>query len=97
MAYYIDQQVKCQGTFTDSDGAVTDPTAVFFQFLEPGAAIVSYEYGTDAELVKDSTGVYYVLLDADTVGRWLFRFYSTGTGQAAAEDGFDVETLTTWS
>jgi hypothetical protein len=42
-------------------------------------------------LVKSSTGVYYVDVDANAEGPWPVRFYSTGTGQAAEEDIFYVE------
>jgi hypothetical protein len=44
-------------------------------------------YGVGAELVKDSTGVYHVDIDADEAGKWLYRFYSTGTGQASSSIG----------
>jgi len=29
-------------------------------------------------------------VDADEVGTWYYRYYSTGTGQAAGEGTFDV-------
>jgi hypothetical protein len=84
--YDVGDEVRITGTFTDADGNAQDPTAVFFAFLAPSAtSATTYEYGTDAELVKDSTGVYYVDLDLDEAGLWRYRFYSTGTGQAADE------------
>ena len=83
--------VRCTGTFTDIAGAVTDPTAVYFQVTNPAGTKVSYVYGTDAALVKSSSGIYYVDVDAASAGRWYYRFYSTGTGQAADEQLFDVD------
>ena len=95
--YYDDQAVKLQATFTDEDGAALDPTAVYCIVKDPSGNIASYQYGVDAELVKSDTGIYYVVVDADEVGVWFYRWYSTGTGQAAGEGRFDVETLTAWS
>ena len=83
--------VRCTGTFTDSAGDATDPAAVFFQFTNPAGTQTEYEYGADAELVKSATGIYYVDVDVSSAGRWYYRFYSTGTGQAADEQLFDVE------
>ena len=82
--------VRCTGTFTDSAGDATDPSAVFFQVTNPAGTQTEYEYGADAELVKSATGIYYVDVDAPTPGRWYAAFYSTGTGQAAKEIIFDI-------
>lgn len=84
-------RVRCTGTFTDSAGAAQDPTAVFFQFKDPSDNATTYTYGVDAELVKSSTGVYYVDVDADEEGTWTYRLYSTGTGQGAAQSTFGVK------
>ena len=54
------------------------------QYKDPSGNTTSLTYGVDAALVKDSTGVYHVDVDADEVGWWHYRVYSTGTGQAAA-------------
>lgn len=83
--------VRATGTFTTSAGAATDPTAVFVKYTNPSGSITTLTYGTDAALVKDSTGVYHVDIDANAVGAWTYRFYSTGTGQAAAEGDFFVK------
>jgi hypothetical protein len=77
--------------FTDTDGEPMDPDAVFFKAKDPeGTVIGPYEYGTDAELVKDGPGLYHVDVDANKPGTWRYRFYSTGTGQAAKEGSFTV-------
>ena len=90
--YDVGDLVRVRGTFTDADGDVHDPTAVLFTFKAPSDdEATSYTYGEDAELVKSSTGVYYVDVDADEAGDWWCRFHATGTGQAAAERSFKVE------
>ncbi len=86
--------VRCSAAFTTSAGVAADPTAVYFQFRTPGGTTTTYTYGVDASLVKSSTGNYYVDVNANAVGQWAYRFYSTGTGQSADEDIFTVaETL----
>ncbi len=80
--------MRCTGTFTDSAGTATDPAAIFGQVKDPSGNITSYEYGVDAELVKSATGIYYFDVDVDEPGDWWYRFYSTGSGQAAGETQF---------
>lgn len=88
--YDLGELVRCTGTFTDIDGNAQDPESVFAEILDPSGNEDEYEYGVDAELVKSATGVYYVDVDADEVGWWSYRVYSTGSGQAAAESKFLV-------
>lgn len=83
--------VRVSGMFADSAGVATDPTVVKFSFTNPAGTTTTYTYPTDVQLVKDSTGNYHVDIDASSSGTWLYRFYSTGTGQAAAEGEFFVK------
>lgn len=88
--YDVGDLVRVTGTFTNSAGEALDPTAVNCKVKDPSGNVVTYVYGTDDELVKTSTGVYYVDVDADEAGDWWARVYSTGTGQAASEYIFSV-------
>ena len=83
--------VRCSASFADSAGTATNPSAVIFQVRNPAGTTTSYTYGTDAEVVRPSTGSYYVDVNANLVGTWHYRFYSTGTGQAADEASFRVK------
>jgi len=83
--------VRCSGAFTDSDGTATDPAAVLFKVRNPNGSTTAYTYGVDDELVKDSTGNYHVDVNANVAGLWVYRFYSTGSGQAADEGRFRVD------
>ncbi len=56
----------------------------------PAGVTTTYVYLTDNELVKDSTGKYHVDINANAAGTWYYRFFSTGTGQAAEERQFEV-------
>lgn len=92
MNTYTDGElVKCTGTFKDENDVVADPSTVTFVYETPAGAVTELVYGTDAEVVKDSTGVYYVNLDTTGVpGTWKYRFFSSGNGQAAAQSKFKV-------
>lgn len=90
MAYHVGDLVRIAGAFTDSDGDAVDPTAVFAKYKNPSGNVTTLEYLVDAALVKDSVGNYHVDINADEAGTWRYRFYSTGTGQAANEDRFTV-------
>lgn len=83
--------VRVSGAFTNLASAAIDPDVVLFAFRRPDNTGAIYTYGTDAQLVKDSTGNYHVDLDADQVGTYYYRMYSTGTGKAAEESSFLVE------
>ena len=83
--------VRVSGSFTDEGGSAADPSAVFCAVRDPSGNVTTYEYGQDAELVKDDTGEYHVDVDTDEAGMWFYRWYSTGSGQAAEEGRFWVE------
>lgn len=76
--YDINQSVRLTGSFTVSDVA-TDPTTVTFDYRKPGGTQATWTYGTDAEVVKSSTGVYYVDLTLDTAGEWYYQWNGAGT------------------
>ena len=89
--YDVGDVVRCTGTFTDADGTAQNPTAVSFAVRAPSAtAATVYAYGTDAEVVRSATGVYYVDVSITGAGTWWYRFYATGTGKSAGEQHFSV-------
>lgn len=69
-------------TFKIGDVA-TDPTTVTFTLKGNGES-TTYVYGTDSELVKDSTGNYHVNYDFTESGYYQYSFI--GTGDCAAVD-----------
>lgn len=89
--FQVGDSPRLKGTFTDAAGAVVDPATVTFKIKNPYGTITTYVYGTDAQLVKLSTGIYYVDFDVTIAGTWFYRFSSTGTGKAADEAEFTVE------
>lgn len=89
--YDVGDEIRCTAVFTNAtSGAALNPSQVFAEIRKPDRTVTTYEYGVDAELVRSSTGHFYVDVDVDIAGRWYYRFYSTGTGKAAHEGAFTV-------
>ena len=89
-SYYKGQKVTVTALFKNSVGTLADPSAVYAQYQNPSNEETSLQYGVDDELGKSAVGTYYIDISATTPGTWYYRFYSTGTGQAASEGSFEV-------
>lgn len=89
-AYDVGDLVRVTGRFTTAAGALLDPTVVLCQVLTPAGVKTTYTYGVDPQVVKDSPGdgVYHLDISITAQGAWFYRWYSTGTGQAAGEEVF---------
>jgi hypothetical protein len=73
-------------TFTDAVGTATDPTTITYRLLHPdGTTETTYNYGTDAALIRDGVGAYHADVLLTTVGYWAWRWEGTGAVQAAVE------------
>jgi hypothetical protein len=85
--------VTVKGTFTNTAGAVQDPATVKLTVVTPDGVEATYVYGTDADMLKSSTGVYTCNLDTTAKrGLWLYTWWSVGSGQAdSGEKEFYVE------
>ena len=89
-SYPVGTAVKCQMTFYSDEAQTTpaDPTAITFRVKAPSGTITEYVYATDAELVKASTGVYYVLVTPTTDDIWTYAFEGTGAVVETKEKQF---------
>lgn len=75
-------RVTCQFKVNDT---LTDPTSVICKVMDPSRNVSTYVYGTDAEVVKDSTGIYHVDIVANEKKEWNVRFEGTGACVAVEE------------
>lgn len=89
--FELNDSVRAATVFKNTSGTAVDPANVFFKFKTPGRVETIYQYGVDVELVKDSTGNYHVDIDANETGIWKWKFYSTGSGQAADAGRFTIQ------
>ena len=88
--YDLGDLVRVSGSFSNEDGMAADPNAIFCAVRNPAGIVTTYQYGVDDELVRDDTGEYHLDINANSAGYWYYRWYSTGTGQAADEEKFYV-------
>ena len=72
-------------------GTPTDPTALSFVMRAPDGAETTYLWGTDDELVNDSTGNFHVDWPVAQAGRHHYRWI--GTGAAAEADSGEFYAL----
>jgi len=77
-SYDIGDGRRFTATYTDIDGAAADPTTVTVRIREPDGTVTAYVYGTDAEVVKSTTGVYYVDWTFNQTGRHQVRWEGAG-------------------
>ena len=76
-------RVTC--TFTDVDTSTkVDPNTVSVTVTDPTGTATTYVYGTDAEVIRDSAGVYHTDVLLNIEGRWTVRWFSSGSYEAAA-------------
>lgn len=90
--YINGQEVRVSVAFTVNDVA-TDPTTVKAKIKDPSGNVSTYVYGTDAALVKDSTGNYHVDVVTDENKHWHYRFEGTGSCTAVEEGSFRVRSV----
>lgn len=84
--------VHLESEFRDAAEALFNPTVVKISITTPAGDTTEYVYGTNVELIRSSTGIYYINVNTtDKPGRWRYRWWSTGTGQASSSNKiFDV-------
>ena len=76
------QKFRVYGYFKDEAGNLADPTNVFFRAKIGSATVVSYTYGIGSEIVKQTTGTYYVDVDTTSFfGEYAFRWHCAGNIQ----------------
>jgi len=93
--YDVGDLLRVVGTFTDSAGAVQDPTVIKLSTKDPAGTVTTYTYvaSPEADIFKTATGIYYSDIDLSSAGTWYYRWWSTGTGQASGETRVEVRKL----
>jgi hypothetical protein len=77
-------------TFRDLNGVATDPATVTLSIRTPDGTKTDYVYGTDLEVIKDVTGVYYISYVAAQAGYHGWSAHGTGAVQEGGSSGFYV-------
>jgi hypothetical protein len=87
--YDVGAVVRCSDDITVA-GVLTDPTTLVVKYRSPAGTTTTKTYGTDAAVVKDSTGKYHIDITASTAGEWAVGWLATGTAAGALEYSFHV-------
>ena len=91
-AYDKGDKVRFTAVFKNIAEELTDPTTVTVKIKDPSGNSSTYVYGTDLEVVKDSTGTYHIDMDIDETGIWHYRWEGAGVIKTAEESSFTVRT-----
>jgi len=84
---YVNTALRITVNFQDSSGSDVDPDTVSFLTRSPCGTETTYAYGTDSNVGRSSAGDYYADIQPDVVGRWYYRWATTGTGTTTALEG----------
>ena len=84
--------VRLSASFKDENGVAVDPEFVLCEVLQPdGVTKIVLNYLNDPALVRTGVGEYHYDLSCDFEGLYVYRFESTGNGQAAQRGMLRVE------
>ena len=88
--HFVGMQRKLRVSFKDNAAVLTDPTVVTFNMKDGAGTLLAFVNGTDAEVIKETTGIYHVLYTVIVAGRHFWGWKGTGSLIAAAETSFKV-------
>lgn len=72
--------------FANASGAAADPGTVTLKIRRENGLETTHVYGTDANVIKDSTGNYHYDIVLDQHGVWFFRWEGTVSGPIQADE-----------
>lgn len=88
--YDIGDVIRASVVFT-VDGTAADPTDVYFAYQTPDGAIQNSTYAAGTtDITRTAVGYYQKDIATTGAGLYEYRFWSTGTAQAAEEGYFSV-------
>jgi len=94
--YDIGEPARCWFKTKNDAGAYADPSTVTVKvkaydiYNVPIGETEAFIYGTDAELVKDSTGKFYILVTPTEAGTIHLEWTATGDPAIVEQDVFRV-------
>jgi hypothetical protein len=88
--YDIGDMVRFTAQFYNANDVLTDPSTVGIKLLAPDNSEVTYAFGTDPELTRESAGIYQLDLKLEQAGRYFYRWEGAGVVTSAEEEEFYV-------
>lgn len=97
-AILVDGVAHVRGEFRNAETKLlADPSNITFQWINPTdypstsmSGVYTYSTGT-GDIVRSSTGLYYVDLNTTEEGRWYYRWLVSGLVNGSFEGSFEVE------
>lgn len=83
----VNSPVRIAANFQDDERVDIDPDTITVKIMSPQGTISSYVYATDAEVIKASTGDYYIDYTPNASGLWHYRWETTGENESIAVEG----------
>lgn len=80
---------RLTGVFQDVNDVNTDPATITVK-VNDGTTTITYVYGVDSDVIRDSVGTYHIDVALTNSGRWRYQWVGVGTVDAVEEDYFDV-------
>jgi len=87
--YLRGRVIRVSAEVLNDAGAAVNPSAMSLIVKEPDGTETTYIYGTDAEVIRPSTGNFYADITGASAGRYYYRWESTDP-DGAAEGEFQV-------
>mgnify|MGYP000621002865 CR=1 FL=1 len=89
---YTNQTIRIKARIRDIDGALTNPQSIEFELEKPGEASYSaFTTLSTPAIVNESTGIYYIDLDVDMIGKWKYSWFTYGNVTSSWKGFFQVE------
>jgi hypothetical protein len=84
-SYYVGQAVRVAAAITSTGTTTVDPGSVTFWYNSPGNSSYqsTFTYGVNEEVVRTSTGSYYIDIICGIIGYWIAGSYSSLPGSAS--------------
>lgn len=86
--YQIGDSVTLTASIAATSGGMVDPTSLFLQLRWPTGSVAAWGY---PDFTKVATGHYTFNVNClNLSGNYYYRWFSTGSGQAAEQAVFEV-------
>ena len=89
---YTNQTIRIKARVRDIDGTLTNPQSIQFDLEKPGeTGYTSYGITSTPAVQTEGTGIFYIDLDVDMVGKWKYSWFTYGNVTASWKGFFQVE------
>ncbi len=86
------QTIRIKARIRDIDGILTNPQSIQFELEKPGETnYTTYTTASTPAIVNESTGIYYIDLDVDVIGKWKYSWFTYGNVTSSWKSFFQVE------